>query len=55
MRAFASLYAALSLPIGLAYFSPPQREVVHGCAKFFEARAEEGKRNGNERANGPAR
>jgi hypothetical protein len=29
-------------------FSPPQCEVVHKCAKFFVAGAEEGKRNGDE-------
>ena len=40
------LYVALSLPIGARIFSPAQREVVHGCAKFFEATAEESKRNG---------
>ena len=38
------LYVALSLAIGFAYFSQPQCEVVHRCAKFFEAKAEEGKK-----------
>ena len=40
MRAFASPHVALSLPRGSHIFSPPQREVVHKCAKFFGARAE---------------
>jgi hypothetical protein len=53
MRAFAFPLRRVELgEIGLAYFSPPQCEVVHRCAKFFESRAEEGKRNGNNRASG---
>src|SRR6516165_11156515 len=47
MRAFASPLCRGELADrGSHIFSPPQREVVHGCAKFFEATAEEGKRNG---------
>ena len=34
--------------IGLTYFSRPECEALHRNAKFFEARAEEGKNNGNE-------
>jgi hypothetical protein len=51
MRAFASPPRRVELADrGSHIFSPPQCEVVHTCAKFFEARAEEGKRNGTERA-----
>jgi hypothetical protein len=36
----------LSLPIGGSHiFSPPQCEAVHRCAKFLEAKAEEGRRS----------
>jgi len=61
--AIPTIHARICIPLrgveladsGLHFFSPPRCEVVHGCAKFFEARAEEGKRNCNERANGLAR
>ena len=43
MRAFASPLRRVELvDSGLHFFSPPRCEVVHGCAKFFEARAEDG-------------
>jgi hypothetical protein len=42
-HAFASPLRRVELADrGSHIFSPPQREVVHGCAKFFGARAEEG-------------
>ena len=54
--AIATIHARICIPstrVELAdrashIFSPPQCEVVHKCAKFFETRAEEGKRNGDE-------
>jgi hypothetical protein len=51
MRAFASPRVELA-DRGSHVFSPPRCEGVHRCAKFFEAKAEEGKRNGTERAKG---
>ena len=41
---------ALSLAkLDLAYFSAPQCEALHRCAKFFDARVEEGKKYGVDR------